>query len=44
MFLSSETGMSGKFLSCIKGVKYCFEIQDGTGDFSRDTAVGKGDD
>ena len=32
----------GEFLSCIKGFKYCFEYQEGTLDFSRDAAVGKG--
>ena len=42
MFLSSETGMSGIFLSCIKGVNYRFEFQEETWDFSRDAAVGKG--
>ena len=42
MFLSSETGMLGNFLSCIKGVKYRFEFQEGTWDFSPDAAVGKG--
>ena len=41
-FLSSETGMSGIFLSCIKGVNYRFEFQEETWDFSRDAAVGKG--
>ena len=38
VFLSSETGMSGNFLSFIKGVKF----QEGTWYFSRDAAVGKG--
>ena len=28
VFLSSETGMSGNFLSCIKGVKYRFKFQE----------------
>ena len=42
MFLSSETSMSGSFLSSIKGIKYRFEFQEGTFDFSRDAAVGKG--
>ena len=42
VFLSIETGMSGNFLSCIKGVKYHFKFQEGTWDFSRDAAVGKG--
>ena len=42
VFLSSETGMSGNFLSCIKGVKYRFEFQEGTWDFSQDAAEGKG--
>ena len=27
MFLSSENGMSGTFVSCIKGFKYCFTFQ-----------------
>ena len=36
MILSSETRMSRNFLSCIKGVKYRFEFQDGTWDFSLD--------
>ena len=31
MFLSSKTGMSGNVLSCIKGVKYRFEFQEGSG-------------
>ena len=34
--------MSVNFLSCIKGVKYRFEFQEGTWDFSRDAAVGNG--
>ena len=34
VFLSRETGMSGKFLGHIKGAKYCFDLQDGTWDFS----------
>ena len=34
VFLSIETGMSGNFLSCIKGVKYHFKFQEGTWDFS----------
>ena len=34
VFLSSETGMSGNFLGCIKGVKFYFEFKEGTGDFS----------
>ena len=38
MLLLSESDMSGKFLSCIKGVKYRFEFQEGTWDFSRDAA------
>ena len=42
VFLLSETGMSGNFLSCIKGVKYLFEFQEGMWDFSQDAAVGKG--
>ena len=42
VFLSSETSMLGNFLSCIKGVKYHFEFQEGTWAFSQDAAVGKG--
>ena len=34
--------MSGTFLSFNKGVKYRFEFQEGTWDFSRDSAVGRG--
>ena len=40
MFFSSgdgyvgEMGMSGNFLSCLKGVKYPFEAQEGMWDFS----------
>ena len=34
VFLSSESGMSGNFLGCIEGVKYHFELQDRTWDFS----------
>ena len=34
VFLSSETGMSGNFLGCIKGVKYCFEFHEELWDFS----------
>ena len=34
-----ETGMSGNFLSCLKGVKYPFKAQDGRWDFSRDDAA-----
>ena len=30
VFLSSETGMSGNFLSCINGVKYHFEFKEAT--------------
>ena len=41
VILSSETSMSGNFLSCIKGVKYHFEFPIGTWDFSRDATVGK---
>ena len=36
------TGISGTFLSCIKGVKYPFVFQEGMWDFSGDTALGKG--
>ena len=42
VFLSIETGMSGNFFGCIKGVKCRFKSQEGTWDFSRDAAVGKG--
>ena len=28
MFLSSETRVSGNFLTCIKAVKYSFEFQE----------------
>ena len=35
-------GMSGNFWSCIKGVEYRFEFQEGMWDFSQDDAVGKG--
>ena len=34
--------MSGNFWSCIKGVEYRFEFQEGMWDFSQDDAVGKG--
>ena len=34
VFLSSETGMLGNFLGCIKGVRYHFEFQEETWDFS----------
>ena len=34
VFTSSETDISRKFWGHIKGVKYCFELQDGTWDFS----------
>ena len=43
MFLLSETGMSGNFLICIKGVKFHFEFQEGTWDFSRDDLVVMGE-
>ena len=36
-----ETGMSGNFLSCFKGVKDPFEAQEGRWDFSRDPTVEK---
>ena len=42
VFPSSETSMSGNFWGRIKGAKYCFELQDGTWDFSRDAVAGKG--
>ena len=34
VFLSSDTGMSGNFVGCIKGIKYRFEFQEGTWDLS----------
>ena len=34
VFLSIETGMSGKFLGLIKGAKYRFDPQEGKWDFS----------
>ena len=34
VFPSGETCMSGNFWGRIKGAKYCFEVQDGTWDFS----------
>ena len=37
-----ETGMSGNCLSCRKGVKDPFEVQDGRCDFPRDATVEKG--
>ena len=37
-----ETGMSGNFLSCIKGVKDPFEAQEGRQDFFQDATVEKG--
>ena len=42
VFLSSEIGMLGNFLSCIKVVKYRFEFQEGTWDIPSDAAVEKG--
>ena len=36
------TGISGTFLSCVKGVKYPFTFQEVTWGFSRDTALEKG--
>ena len=36
-----ETGISGTFLSCIKGVKYLFAFQEGTWGFSQDIALEK---
>ena len=42
VFLSSALGMSGNFLSCLKGVKDPFGAEKGRWDFSRDTAVEKG--
>ena len=35
-------GMSGNLWSCIKGVEYRFECQEGTWDFSQDDVVGQG--
>ena len=37
-----KTGMSGNFLSCLKGVKDPLEAQEGRWDFSRDAAAEKG--
>ena len=37
-----ETGMTGNFLSCLKGVKDPLEAQEGRWDFSRDAAAEKG--
>ena len=37
-----QTGISGNFLSCLKGVKDPFLAQERRWDFSRDTAVEKG--
>ena len=37
-----ETGMSGNFLSCLNGVKYPFEAQEGRWDFSQDAAAERG--
>ena len=36
------TGILGTFLSCIKGVKFPFAFQEGSWDFSQDTALEKG--
>ena len=36
-----KMGMSGNFLSCLKGVKDPFEAQEGRWDFSRDAAAEK---
>ena len=36
-----ETGISGNFLSCIKGVKDHFEAQEGRWDFSREATAEK---
>ena len=38
----AETGMSGNFLSCIKGVKDPLEAKEGKWDFSQDATVEKG--
>ena len=35
------TGMLENCWSCIKGVEYCFEFQEGTWAFSRDATEGK---
>ena len=37
-----ETGVSGNFLSCSKGVKEPFEVQEGRCDFPRDATEEKG--
>ena len=37
-----ETGMSGNFLSCLKGVKEPCEVQEGRWDFSSNTTAEKG--
>ena len=34
--------MLGNFLSCLEGVKYPFEAQDGRWNFSLDTSVERG--
>ena len=40
--LRLEMGMSGNFLSCIKGVHDPFEAQEARWDFSQDAAAEKG--
>ena len=42
MFSQVETGMSGNFLNCLKGVKDPFEAQDGRWDLSLDATAEKG--
>ena len=42
VFLLSENVKLGNFLSCVKGVKYCFEFQEGTWDFPQDAVAGMG--
>ena len=37
-----ETGMSGNFLNCLKGVKDPIETQEGMWDFSRDATAENG--
>ena len=37
-----QMGMSGNFLSCLKGVKDHFGAQEGRWDFSRDSSEEKG--
>ena len=37
-----QTGISGNFLSCLKGVRYPFKAQEGRWDFSRVAIAEKG--